>query len=204
MAERIPQRIDHFRYTDKGVILEGIITSQESLDAFPRLAEAVKSIGDIEYRLKFDVDMLSNRIVSGFVKTQVLVTCQRCMNDFSLALDCEIATAFVQNDFELKNAESSDYDVCFVEKKVEKKDTKKKLFLEPGVLLEDELLLALPQIAKHPEQDIGTHCQIQQFDSFAEQTFTKQKSAGQDSTKQQIKDGPGSDNPFAILEQLKK
>ncbi len=199
MAERIPQRIDYFRYTDKGVILEGIITSQESLDVFPRLAEAVKSIGDIEYRLEFDVDILSNRIVSGFVKTRVVLQCQRCMNDFSLALDCEITTAFVQNDFELKKAESSDYDVCFVEKKVEKKDTKKKIFLEPRVLLEDELLLALPQIAKHPEQDIGTDCQIQQFDSLAEQ-----KDMGLESGKQQIKDGRGSDNPFAILEQLKK
>ena len=199
MAERIPQRIDYFRYTDKGVILEGVITSQESLDAFPRLAAAVKNVGDVEYRLEFDVDILSNRIVSGFVKTQVVLQCQRCMNDFSLALDCEIATAFVQNDFELKKAESSDYDVCFVEKKVGKEDTKKKIFLDPRILLEDELLLALPQIAKHPKQDIGTHCQIQQFDSLAEQ-----KDMGLESGKQQSKDGRDSDNPFAILEQLKK
>ncbi len=199
MAERIPQRIDYFRYTDKGVILEGIITTQESLDVFPRLAEAVKSIGDIEYRLEFDVDILSNRIVSGFVKTRVVLQCQRCMNDFSLALDCEITTAFVQNDFELKKAESSDYDICFVEKKVEKEGTKKKIFLDLRVLLEDELLLALPQIAKHPEQDIGTDCQIQQFDSLAEQ-----KDVALESGKQQSKDGRGSDNPFAILEQLKK
>jgi len=181
MDKRIPQRIDHYRYADKGVVLEGVITREESEKDLLRLKEAVVNISsDIEYYLEFDIDKLSNRIVSGFVKTQVVLQCQRCMKNFVLDIACDILLAFVQNDFEAKRAETScNYEVFWLEEKE---------FLDPRILIEDELLLAIPHIPVHPD----TNCQVQseylENQEILEQDFEQ----------------TDAENPFAVLKGLKK
>ncbi len=204
MLERIPQRIDHYRYTDKGVILEGVITSEESEKELPRLNEAiVKSAGDIEYLLEFDRDKFSNRIVSGFVKTKVILQCQRCMSDFTLDLSCDIATAFVQNDFDIKSAEDSNYETFWLEQKE---------YLDPRILIEDELLLALPQIPMHSHMKnsdtASSSCQVQSAYPANENAADDMNIMSQDAAKV-ASDGKDSEqvdknNPFAVLKQLKK
>ena len=197
MFERLPQRIDYYRYTDKGVILEGVITAQEIEAGFPRLyAAIVKTAGDIEYHLEFDVDIASNRIVTGWLKTQVILQCQRCMGDYQQALACDVSTAFVKNDVELKKAESSQYDTFFVNNKAggEEGRREKQELLDPRIIIEDELLLSLPQIPRHSDADIGINCNIQvDFPVLGEDA----NSAVQDNEQE-------DDNPFAILKQLKK
>ena len=204
MLERIPQRIDHYRYTDKGVILEGVITSEESEKELPRLNEAiVKSAGDIEYLLEFDRDKFSNRIVSGFVKTKVILQCQRCMSDFTLDLSCDIATAFVQNDFDIKSAEDSNYEIFWLEQKEN---------LDPRILIEDELLLALPQIPMHSHmknsETVSSSCRVQSAYPVDENTAGDMNTMSQDAAEvaSDSKDSEQVDenNPFAVLKQLKK
>lgn len=195
MSERIPKRIDYYRYTDKGVILDGLIEQTELETGLSRLFEAIiKPVSDIEYHLEFSIDVSSNRIVTGWLKTQVILQCQRCMQDYVQDLSCKVSTAFVTNDFETKQAEAAKHDIFFVEKhSTEKEFSSKKVSAEkidclnPMVLIEDELLLALPQIANHSETGVGTDCHIQ-FDYPIEEQDIQQQ----------------DDNPFAILEQLKK
>ena len=199
MSERIPKRIDYHRYTDKGVILDGLIKQSELETDLPRLFEAiVKPVADIEYHLEFSIDVSSNRIMTGWLKTQVILQCQRCMQDYVQDLSCEVSTAFVKNDFETKQAEASKHEIFCVGQQnsiadIDKESTTKKAgtekldCLNPMVLIEDELLLALPQIAKHSETGIGTDCHMQFDYPMQEQDIQQQ-----------------DDNPFAILEQLKK
>lgn len=191
--ERIPQRIDHYRYTDKGVILEGIITRQESDKNLLRLHESVTNQqDDIHYHLEFDKDRIDNRFVNGHIEAEVVMQCQRCMENFSLDLSCDVAIAFVHDDFEQKKAEDSGYDVFWL--------SEKELF-DPRVLIEDELLLALPQIAMHPESDYGTVCQIQYNVPESEQNFD----LGADASGPEQNEIPTEDdNPFAVLRRLKK
>ena len=187
MKERIPQRVDHYRYTDKGIVLEGVITEEESRKELPRLYDdLIKNAGDVQYHLAFDIDEVKNRVVTGHVETQVMLQCQRCMEDYKVRLQCEISVAFVQNDFEQKKAEDSNYDVFWLDEK--------ELF-DPRILIEDELLLAMPQIPMHPESEIGKSCNIQ-FDFSADETSGELEA---DSSKQ-----AGKNNPFAVLQQLKK
>ncbi len=194
MVARIPQRIDHYRYTDKGVTLEGIISSQESKKDLLRLNESIISLqGDIHYHLEFDNDRLDNRIVTGHVDAQVVMQCQRCMENFTLALDCAVAIAFVHDDFEQQKAEDSGYDVFWLNKKE---------FFDPRVLIEDELLLALPQFAMHPEADFGTTCNIQ-YDFPADKPPGHTDNQDMDTASEQDQKQE-DDNPFAILKQLKK
>lgn len=205
MRERIPQRIDYHRYTEQGVILDGVMSLAESDKDFLRLNDAIiENTGDISYHLEFDTDILGNRFVTGHIDAHVVLQCQRCMDNYKLDLNCNISIAFVQNDFEQKQAETSNYDIYWIEKK--------ELF-DPRVLIEDELLLALPQIPMHPESEIGTNCDVRVnfldgdllVNSSVDGTVTEDdvlSSKNTDSiTKSEQND---EDNPFAILKQLKK
>ncbi|MCU7798829.1 MAG: DUF177 domain-containing protein [gamma proteobacterium symbiont of Lucinoma myriamae] len=188
MIERIPQRIDHFRYTDQGVILEGVVTQKESDKDLLRFKEAIlENSSDILYHLEFDVDFLGNRYVSGKVSTKVILQCQRCMNNFELDLDCVVSTAFVQNETEQKLAEDSDYDVFWLSKRE---------YLDPRVLIEDELLLALPQIAMHELSEVGKSCK-------SEVVFLEADSEPDVHSEDNNSSEKADDNPFAILKQLK-
>ncbi len=191
MAERVPQRIDHYRYTDKGVILDGIISEQESEKELLRLNESIiRQQGDIHYHLEFDKDRLDNRVVEGHVEAKVVLQCQRCMENFTLALDCDVSIAFVHDEFEQQQAENTGYDIFWL--------NKKELF-DPRVLIEDELLLALPQFAMHPETDVGTACQLQ-YEYFDEEAAVIDNPGVEPGADKEQED----DNPFAILKQLKK
>ncbi len=189
MLERIPQRIDHFRYTDQGVILDGVLTQAESNKYLLRFNEAiVKNSSDIIYHLEFDVDFSGNRYVTGNVQTDVILQCQRCMIDFKLELNCDISTAFVCSEREEKQAEDSKYDIFWLSKKE---------YFDPKVLIEDELLLALPQIAMHPLSEVGTNCKAEVV--FLESGSEQDEYLNNSMTSSEQAD----DNPFAVLKQLK-
>jgi uncharacterized metal-binding protein YceD (DUF177 family) len=207
MVERIPQRIDYYRYTDKGVILDGVITQQELESGFPRLCAAiVKTAGDIEYHLEFDIDIAANRVVTGWLKTQVILQCQRCMNDYQQALSCDVATAFVKNNFEVENAETAQLDTFFVNKQPLQGRKEKQELIDPRTIIEDELLLTLPQIARHAETGTGTNCHIQ-FD-YPVVDKVAVKGAGNNgelnANSSEKVNKQEDDNPFAILKQLKE
>lgn len=198
MRDRIPQRIDYHRYTEQGVILDGVMSLAESSKDLLRLNDAlVENTGDISYHLEFDTDILGNRFVTGHVDARVVLQCQRCMDNYELDLNCNISLAFVQNDFEQKQAEDSNYDIYRL--------AKKELF-DPRVLIEDELLLALPQIPMHPDSEIGKDCDVRvKFldadDTAIEDDVLLSKNTDSKITKSEQND---EDNPFAILKQLKK
>lgn len=188
MIGRIPQRIDYFRYTDQGVILDGVVTQKESDKDFLRFKEAILgSSSDIIYHLEFDVDFLGNRYVSGKVSTQVILQCQRCMNNFAVDLNCDISTAFVQKESQQKLAEDSDYDIFWLSKRE---------YLDPRVLIEDELLLALPQIAMHALSEVGKSCTAEVV--FLDTDLHQDGSFEDNNSSEQA-----DDNPFAILKKLK-
>lgn len=198
MKNRIPQRIDYHRYTEQGVILDGVITLAESAKDLPRLNDAIiENTGDIHYHLEFDTDILGNRFVSGHIDGRVVLQCQRCMDNFELELSCDISIAFVRNEFQQQQAEDSSYEVFWL--------NKKELF-DPRTLIEDELLLALPQIAMHPESEIGKSCDVRVnfLESDEAMPGLSEPSGTTLSDKVLTASEQNDDNPFAILKQLKK
>jgi uncharacterized protein len=190
MIGRIPQKIDHIRYTDQGTILDGVIEHAESTKELIRFNDAIlKDPSDIHYHLEFDVDLLGNRYVKGQLSTQVILQCQRCMENFELDLSCEISTAFVMNEHQEQSAEDSKYDLFWLSPKE---------YVDPRIIIEDELLLALPQVAMHPLSEVGTGCK-------AEVVFLDTDSEQKNSFDAESDDSEQMDNnPFAILKQLKK
>jgi uncharacterized protein len=191
MKSRIPQRIDYHRYTEQGVILDGVILLTDLNKELSRWTQnIIKSNSDVHYHLVFDIDILGNRFVTGTVNAEITLQCQRCMDNYSLIIDGQMAIAFVKNDFEQARAEESNYDIFWLTKKE---------FVDPRLLIEDELLLALPQIAVHPEDEIGQTCDVQV--EFLEQEGMMSGNNFTDSNNKQSEQN--DDNPFAILKQLK-
>ena len=189
MPERIPQRIDHYRYTDKGVIIEGELSQNE----LARLAGVVTdNSGNIRYLLEFGIDVLQNRYMRGQIKTQVVLQCQRCLDDYRLDIDTNVALAFVHTDFEAQKAEENALEAFFVDKKE---------LIDPRVLIEDELLLSLPQIPVHPDGDTddeNTLCRVQ-LDYPPDQTNDEQLTADRDIVDVEQAE---TENPFAVLKKL--
>ena len=110
MLERLPRRIDYYRYTDKEVVLEGILPQTE----LRKLSDiVVDNSGKINYRLEFGVDSLSIRFAKGWVKTQLVQQCQRCLGNYTENLESKIAVAFVHSDFEMERAEEAGYEAIF-------------------------------------------------------------------------------------------
>jgi len=193
MKERIPQRIDYHRYTEQGVILDGVMSLAESNKDLPRLNEAIiENTGDISFYLAFDTDILGNRFVTGHVGARVVLQCQRCMDNYNLDLNCDISIAFVENEFQQKQAEESDYDIFRL--------AKRELF-DPRVLIEDELLLALPQIPMHSESEIGKNCDVRV--NFIDDDNIETAEIGHSGKDIKQSEQLDEDNPFAILKQLK-
>jgi uncharacterized protein len=141
-----------------------------------RLADVVLS-QDAEFKaaLNFDRDAEQRRIVAGDVSGHVVLECQRCLQPVSVALDGQFTMAVVYNE-EMAKALPADIDPLML------------LPDEPLIvaeLVEDELLLCLPMHAMHDDGECQIQTEFKPDDSEVEET-------------------PVKDNPFKVLESLKR
>ena len=179
MLERLAQRIDHYRYTDKGVIIEGSLSQSE----FRRLSEVTTEGSDnLEYKLEFGIDPQSTRYAKGWVKTRLVLQCQRCLENYILDIESKIVIAFVHSDYEIERAEKTGYDAYLLNDKQ---------WGDPRLILEDEILLSIPLIPSHQEDDEA--CQVKLEYSVPAASEVGNKMSGQEDS-----------NPFAVLKNLKK
>ncbi|MHA7878286.1 MAG: YceD family protein [Saccharospirillum sp.] len=141
-----------------------------------RLANLVVEESDaFKAQLRFDRDSEQRRVVSGWVEGRVALECQRCLRPVHYDLHSRFDLAIVYNDEMARALPGSLEPLMLLPDQS----------LDVAELVEEELLLSLPIKAVHdPNQ-----CQIQ----------TEFKPDEQD-------DRPGAekDNPFKVLESLKR
>jgi uncharacterized protein len=96
--------------------------------------------GQAAYRLHFHRDASGRDVVEGSVRSQLRLRCQRCTEGFDLAVDADFKLALVAG---LDEAEAlpEQYDPLLIETPV----------IRPRDLIEDELILAVPAVPRHPE-----------------------------------------------------
>lgn len=172
MSKRFPDRLDPWRFADLGKEIGGELP----LDTFSRLSACLlRPAGDVSFKLVFSRDKERRAILNGWLKTVLSLRCQRCLEEVSLPIDIRLSVVFVQG---LDEAEAlpEEMDPCLVEEdQVVFKD-----------LIEEELLLALPQVAMH---DPGS-CSAPAVKTAEKATIA---SSGQE-----------RENPFAVLVELKQ
>jgi len=172
MSKRLPIEIDPFRLIEQRILLAGEMLVKQ----FPRLKEILSTdSGALKIDLAFDrTDITNLPIVTGHIKGELALVCQRCLKSVSHSVDSELNIVFTTSDEEAERLQS-EYDTWAVEDD--------RIFLQD--FIEDEVLLGVPHSALHDECEPFRPL----IEAVPEEIEPQQKD---------IK------NPFAILKDLQK
>ncbi len=176
----LPRSVDPYRLTGTGAELEGVIPLAK-LSRFRDSVLAIPEGGQCRVRLAFTFDGERRRIVSGQLEAEVQLECQRCLTGMNVTLSSQFDLGLVSGEEQARQLPSE---------------------LEPFVIndgvadlwtmAEDELLLALPAYPLHDRRDCPATAELEALEPKPDQ---------QDEA---AADGEKRDNPFKVLEGLKK
>lgn len=170
MLDRLPLRFDPIVYTGSKLMINGLI----KLSGMDRLAALLADTnGVFNLDLTFDVNGDGARVATGRLWGEVQPICQRCLSAVTVTIDIELNLAFVKTGAQMAQLPER-YDPYLFDEDVNLK-----------TLVEDEIILALPDIALHVNDDV-----CMPINNAQDIDLTP--------TPEQKK------NPFAVLAQLKQ
>lgn len=176
MSTGLPKRIDPQRLADQGRVLAGEFDPA----ALPRLRELLieSSPQPARFEMRARRDEARRLLLEGEVEATLICTCQRCMEPVTLAVNGAFHLGVVSDEDAAANL-PSELDPLLLDDDGE---------TPLATVLEDELLLALPVIAKHADitecgerARLGRETEEKEFDAAAKR-----------------------ENPFAVLKKLKQ
>lgn len=137
MPEPIPELLDPRRAVALGCRFAGRLP----IGRLSRLRPLLESTeGSVEYWLSFGQDERGYGVVRGRVVGDLRLRCQRCNEELALAVDSKLLLALVEG-LDEAAALPDDYDPLLLDGRL----------MRSSELIEDELLLAVPAIPRHPE-----------------------------------------------------
>ncbi|VAX07555.1 hypothetical protein MNBD_GAMMA25-400 [hydrothermal vent metagenome] len=137
--QRLPFKVDPFRFAHDAVELE----SSLPLSQMTRLSAMLyQPDGEIEVNLAFSVDVLGVSMLQGRIQASLELICQRCLEPVHFEVDSSLALGFARSAAGMEQISSSLEPVRAEAGQVNLLD-----------LLEDEIMLALPQIPRHKENE---------------------------------------------------
>lgn len=158
------------RLAQRGDVLEGTVPLSE----LPRLADLLAdNAGGVRVRLRFGRDPQGIATVETRLEADLLLRCQACLEPYRQSLAASTTLALVSSEGEAERLPAT-YDAL-------------ELGEEPFVLrtlVEDELILALPIIPRHPRGECPGEGWVEQNRAASN-------------------DGEAEENPFAVLKRLK-
>jgi DUF177 domain-containing protein len=164
----------------RGRSLEGRLPLASLSRLLPLLAldESQSASGEVEYELEFGRDEGRTPQVRGIIKATLPLVCQRCMGVMDYPVATRTRLGIVSTRAAAEKLPSTHEPLLLPEE-----DSEDELTL--AGLVEDELILALPQVAMHNSKECP------QGDAF-------RSAEGQENAI-----APRRENPFAMLSQLK-
>ena len=167
MSDQLPDTIKPQSLIDTGGHLSGysVLADMERLSTM-----LASNDGIVEARLDFGKDHQGIRFIKGTLKAELLLTCQRCLETVPYPVDLVLSLALLASEDQVAGL-PDEYDPLVL-------DTQS---LSLTTLIEDELLLALPIVAMHPESECSNRMMADLDDAHTA-------------------DKP---HPFAVLAQLK-
>ena len=172
MPPELPETIDPMRLAKTGKELSG----SYDLRQFDRVNASIKDESKVQlsFKLKFSRDD-KNQLFSvvGELQTTLPLVCQRCMQPMQHQLSVNIKMAIVSNEAEAESL-----------------PTEFEPYIDTGVpvklqdFIEDELLLAMPLVSLHKEQECPAADKFKHVAKFEDEQIAKE-------------------NPFAELKNLK-
>lgn len=135
MSAALPNLLDPMRAVETKAAFAGSVP----LERFSRLREIlVDRKGKVDYELAFRRDDDGCAVAVGHVRALLGLECQRCLEPMWHQVDADIALALVKGPAEVREL-PDDYEPLMLEERL----------IRTRDLLEDELLLGIPQIPRH-------------------------------------------------------
>lgn len=180
MGQRLPVQIDPIRLAISRQQLHGEL----EISRLTRLSDLLTSSeGVLKVQLDFDIDGYKIHHVSGVIDADLSLCCQRCLQAMPWHLHADVSLAFIAHEHQIDEL-AGEYEPYI-------------LTSDPVVLsdlIEDEVLLALPQVPMHDESKCSPAVPLKEFDS-TESRAEEQDSQGQSASKRK--------NPFEVLTSIK-
>ena len=168
----LPVQIDPFRLAATGQSFSG----QVPVRHMKRLTTAlVSDEGSAQVEIQFGVDEIGVRFLQGHITASLEVECQRCLESMTYEVDTDMSVAFVHNEYEIEQLPGG-YEPYLVEETP----------IALVDLLEDELILSLPQVPMHERAD----CQASKY--LQAETHADEAT-----------DDLQTENPFEVLAKMK-
>lgn len=135
---RLPEKIDPWRMAAEYGCLKG----QLALTALPRLTEVLgRADGEVVVALSAGLDAQGIRFITGNLQTDLEWICQRCLGPLQLLLNIAVNLGLARDEAAADQL-PAEYDPLLVPEGES---------IAVASLVEDELLLALPQIPRHDD-----------------------------------------------------
>ena len=136
MSRGLPAFIEPLRLAELGRSLEGRLP----LSRLRRLSELLADgAGDVEVNLEFLEEAPGRPVVRGSLRASLRLACQRCLEPFDVPVAIPVRLVVVHSDREAEGLDEGEDPLVADDQPVLLAD-----------LVEDELLLALPQVPVHP------------------------------------------------------
>lgn len=172
--DRIPVEVDPFRMAELGRQFEGRLDFSQMPRLLPALASNPGSDdGGVETVLNFGIDDQGIAWLKGSLRTELVLQCQRCLGEMRYPVETEFGLALLRHESEEEKL-AGVYEPVIVTT----------VPIRLAEIVEDEVLLLLPTIARHETND----CNPLMQEEGGEQ---------QEETEPTV-------NPFAVLADLKK
>ena len=174
MTARLPVFLDPLMYARKGLRIEGVLRVID----FERLSDRLAATdGEIAVELAFDIKD-GQACIEGHIDGQLKLTCERCMEIMTLDIDNDIHLGLVRTEQEIDGLLSGFEPLMASDEPIRVLD-----------LIEDEILLLLPMVPSHAQEECAYIERIEQADeSVVIVKENEQKTV----------------NPFSTLSTLKK
>ena len=135
MSSRLPDFVDPWRLSDQGKRFTGEL----ELRHMPRLAAAVSNTeGSLAFELEFGRDRQKRPRITGSIRAVLALECQRCLEPMDYPVQTELNLTVIEVDEEAKKLPDEVDPVIARDGRIGLRE-----------LLEDELLLAIPQVPRH-------------------------------------------------------
>ena len=136
MSKAPPEQLYPLRLARHGESLAASVGTEK----MPRLAEMLlEGAGRADFELRFGHDDGGQACVLGRIGAKLVVLCQRCLEPMDIEVEREVRLALVRDDAEAARADAG-YDPLLVGDGP----------ISLSGLLEDELILAMPNFSRHP------------------------------------------------------
>ncbi|XKE46774.1 YceD family protein [Halomonas organivorans] len=171
LTSRLPGRVEPYKLAAHAEHLEGLV----ALADLPRLAEEIGAQqGEARVWLDFAIDAQGRRVIRGHLEAELQLPCRRCLSPLAELVESDFLLGMVTSDALAADLPST-HEPVLVENEQ----------LNLLAVVEDELILSLPQVVYHDEAE----CAVSRDQLTS--------GAGSDSS-----DSP-SESPFDVLKRLK-